>query len=171
MHADLRPDDPRPELAVVRATGDDWVAVRGVRLAALADSPSAFGSSLAREQEYDESRWRSWVTTATVFLLTGDGEQCGMAAGLTAGPGGTCHVVAVWVRPDRRGLGGADLLLDSVEQWARGEGARRVELWLTRGNLPARRAYARRGYTSTGHSKPLPSNPDLLEDEMALHLT
>lgn len=170
MHADLRPDPPRPELAVVRATGDDWAAVRGVRLAALADSPSAFGSSLAREQQYDESRWRSWATTATVFLLTGDGEPCGMAAGLTAGPEDARHVVAVWVRPDRRGLGGADLLLDSVEQWARGEGARRVELWLTRGNLPARRTYARRGYADTGRSKPLPSNPDLLEDEMALHL-
>lgn len=170
MNADPRPDHPRHELAVTRITGDDWAVLRSVRLAALGESPSAFGSSVGREEQYDESRWRSWATSATVFLLTGDGEPCGMAAGLTSGPGDVCQVVAVWVRPAWRGLGGADLLLERVEQWARGQGARRLELWLTRGNVPARRTYTRRGYVDTGRSKPLPSNPDLLEDEMALFL-
>jgi len=43
---------------VERITGDDWEHLRAVRLGALADSPSAFGSSLEREQQYDEERWR-----------------------------------------------------------------------------------------------------------------
>ena len=171
MNADLRGDPSRRDLTVVRATADDWAAVRSVRLAALAESPSAFGSSLSREQAYDEDRWRDWATSATVFLLTAEGEPSGIAAVLSGGPGGVGQVVSVWVQPAWRGHGGVQLLLERVEDWAREQGARRLELWLTRGNLPARRTYERRGYVDTGRSKPLPSNPELLEDEMVLILT
>ena len=155
----------------MRVSGDDWAAVRAVRLAALAESPAAFGSSLSREQEYGEDRWRAWTTSAAVFLLTEGGEPGGVAASVGGGPGEARALVSVWVQPAWRGQGRVQLLLERVEEWAREQGARRLELWLTRGNLPARRAYERRGYVGTGRSKPLPSNPELVEDEMVLDLT
>lgn len=161
---------PRPGLAVARASDDDWATVRELRLAALADSPSAFGSTLSREREFEESRWRSWVSSAAVFVAIGDGVPCGMAVGVPGEIGEERMLVAVWVQPQWRGRGSAGLLLESVEQWARGEGARRVRLWLTRGNGAARRLYARRGYVDTGQAKALPSDPEKLEDEMVLIL-
>lgn len=167
--ASPEPQSP-PALAVARASGDDWAAVRAVRLAALAESPSAFGSTLGKEQEYDESRWRGWARSAAVVLLTGDGAPGGMAAGVAGDTAEARMLVSVWVRPQWRGQGAAGLLLDSVEQWARDDGALRLHLWLTRGNLPAQRLYARRGYVDTGRVKILPSNPGLLESEMALPL-
>lgn len=174
MDAQGSPDRASRSMTVVRARGDDWAALREVRLAALGESPSAFGSTWARESQYDEARWRDWTTSAAVFLLVDsgdDGEPRGLAAGLPVGAGDVRQVVAVWVCPASRGRGGADLLLEAVEGWARHDGAHRLELWLTRGNVRARGLYLRRGFVETGRSKPLPSNPDLIEDEMAVLLT
>jgi len=157
-------------LVVTRAFEDQWRAVRTVRLAALAESPSAFGSTLQREQEYHETQWREWTRSAALFLACADGTPVGIAAGISGDTDESRKLVAVWMSPDWRGRGASSGLLGGVEQWARADGARRLQLWLTQGNIPARRLYERHGYVDTGRVKPLPSNPSLHADEMVLHL-
>jgi len=61
-------------------------------------------------------------------------------------------------------------LLDAVRSWAHDDGTTRLILWVTRTNDPAATLYRRAGFTPTGDSKPLPSDPTLIEDKLALAL-
>src|SRR5437764_13735273 len=55
-------------ISVRRAGPAEWAALRQVRLAALADSPAAFASTLKREQEFDEAEWRRRAEATPCFL-------------------------------------------------------------------------------------------------------
>lgn len=63
---------------VRRAGPGDWAALRRVRLAALADSPSAFGSTLEHELTLSEGEWRRRTETAATFLAWRGGEAVGL---------------------------------------------------------------------------------------------
>ena len=49
--------------------------------------------------------------------------------------------------------------------------AERVELWVTRGNDPARHLYESMGFVETGDHQPLPSDPCKDEIRMVLALS
>ena len=76
----------------------------------------------------------------------------------------------MWVHPDHRGTGVASALVDAVTTWATEDGATRLTLWVARTNDPAVSLYRRHGFTATGESKALPSNPSVIEDQFALDL-
>jgi GNAT superfamily N-acetyltransferase len=158
------------DVIVLRLAEDDWRQLREVRLAALAEAPTAFGSSLRREQGFDEDRWRAWARSAAMFVAVAGDSPVGMAAGVAGTSGGERKLVAMWVDPGWRGRDTAARLMSSVIDWAGAEGAERVTLWVAQGNESARRLYERRGFRFTGGRKPLPSNPVLCIDQMALDL-
>ncbi|QTE28142.1 GNAT family N-acetyltransferase [Pengzhenrongella sicca] len=169
-HAAPGPPTAADGLVVWRAYAAQWREVRAVRLAALADSPSAFGSSLQRERQYDEARWREWATSAAVFVASSRGEPAGLAAGVPGDTADARMLVAVWVHPAWRGGGAASRLVRGVEAWARDDGAARMQLWLTDDNTRARRLYAAHGYVDTDRVAPLPRDPDRSQHEMVLRL-
>ena len=157
-------------LVVERADETDWERVKAVRLAALAESPNAFGSTLAEEREYDEADWRQWCRDTATFLAVQGGEPVGIAAGVNGTSPTERKLVAMWVHPGHRGTGASTALLAAVRSWALRDGATTLTLWVTRGNVAATGLYRRGGFTGTGVCKPLPSDPDLIEDELALDL-
>jgi GNAT superfamily N-acetyltransferase len=157
----------RSAALVRRVEGADWARLRAVRLATLADAPSAFGSSSEREQHYDEERWREWSSNVATFLAFRNGIPVGMAGGMAGDSADERTVVAMWVHPEHRRTGIASALLEAVRSWARDDGASRLTLWVTRTNDPAVMLYSRAGFTSTGDAKPLPSDPALTEDKLA----
>lgn len=166
-------------LAVIRVTEDDWRDLKQIRLAALAEAPGAFGSTLRRERDLDEDHWRAWARSAGMFIARA-GAPVGMAAGVPGRIDAERKLVAMWVDPawrgrrvaaELRGRGVAVELMSAVIGWAGAEGAERVMLWVAQGNDSARRFYGRRGFEFTGNSKPLPSNPVLCIDEMVLDLS
>jgi ribosomal protein S18 acetylase RimI-like enzyme len=164
------PNCRSPVVVVRRVTENDWSDLRAVRLAALVDSPAAFGSTLEREQAYDEADWRSWLSTAVVFIgFTQDG-PVGMVAGIEGETAHERHLVAMWVDPEHRGHGLGSSLVDQVVQWAREQGARRLVLWVADGNDAALHLYRRHGFAESGKSKPLPSNPTINEEQLLLRL-
>jgi GNAT superfamily N-acetyltransferase len=153
-------------LAVRRLQPDDWQVLRDIRLAALADSPSAFASTLAREAAFTEADWRWRLTNGCSVVATdsAQGEPVGLAGGYLHD--GVPELIAMWVHPTRRGTGAAELLVEAVADWAREQGAARLRLWVVEGNDRAERVYRRLGFAPTGAAQPVPGNPSLTEAQM-----
>jgi ribosomal protein S18 acetylase RimI-like enzyme len=160
-----------PPADVRRVTPDDWAELRDVRLAALADAPSAFASTYEREVAFDEAEWRRRIVASPWWLArTGDG-PVGLVAGYrTDDDGALRHLVSMWVHPTARGTGVATALVSAVCAWAVADGGRVVSLWVADGNDRARRFYERAGFTGTAERQPLPSNPQVGEERMELRL-
>ena len=160
---------------VRRIRRDEPEALRDVRLRALADSPSAFGSTLAREEAYGDDLWEERARAcaagdgAATFLAVDGDQRVGMVTALATG-GGLVELVGMWTAPEVRGRGVGARLVEAVIGWAGEVGAERVELWVTRGNEPAERLYRRLGFEPTGDHQPLPSDPCKDELRMARHL-
>jgi GNAT superfamily N-acetyltransferase len=152
-------------MVLVRATAlDDWQAMRDIRLQALRDAPDAFGSTHAREVAFAPAEWHRRAARDGSFLafIPGLTEPAGLAGGYEEEPGVT-ELVSMFVRPQARGHGVGEALIDAVAAWAKDQGATSVHLWVTDTNKPAIRLYERCGFTVTPERQSLPSNPALGE--------
>lgn len=164
------PDDPAQSVVdhqVWRATARDWATYRDVRLASLADSPDAFGSTLARETELTEADWKARVARSATFLGARGGRALATATGIrsTDPDDGGVEIVGVWAHPDARGTGLPAATVRAVVSWA---GERPVRLWVAVTNVAAERFYAKLGFEPTGRRGPLPRDHSITELEMAL---
>lgn len=158
-------------IEVRRAGLDDWTAVRRTRLTALADAPYAFASTLAREAALHSRDWRRLVGEGDWFLAWVGDRPVGIAAGVAGDDlPGERHLVAMWVDAAHRGSTAATQLVEAVCDWARAQGAGAVTLWVADGNLRARRFYERLGFRSTGRRQPLPSAPEVGEEQLRREL-
>ena len=166
------------DVQVRRAHPDEWAAVRDVRLAALADAPDAFGSTLARERDRGEAEWRSRIALIPWILAWHEGRPAGLVAAFPvthpgpAGPAhpiGEWHLVSMWVSPSARGSGVAGQLVTAVLEHGRAAGAERVTLWVATGNPRAAAFYRRMGFQPTGQRQVYhrADAADLDEEELA----
>jgi GNAT superfamily N-acetyltransferase len=158
-----------PELR--RLGEDDWAALRAARLTALGDAPYAFGSTLAREQEFGEDTWRARTHSGAIFAAWADGTIVGLATARLDPDEPGWEVVGMWVSSQWRGTGVAARLVGAVCEHARGEGADWIGLWVTEANPRARAFYARMGFEPTGARQLVrPDEPDHWELEMTRRL-
>jgi GNAT superfamily N-acetyltransferase len=139
-----------------RADRGDWERYREIRLAALADAPYAFGSTLDRELTLPPERWRRRLDSGGTFLAWDDGRPVGTATAVLDDPDDEYHIpgawqlVAMWVHPDRRGSGVAAGLVDAVAAHVLQAGSTALVLWVTEVNDRARAFYERLGFGYTG---------------------
>jgi ribosomal protein S18 acetylase RimI-like enzyme len=164
---------------VWRAHPEEWATVRDVRLAALADAPDAFASTLSSELARTEPQWRSRIAAWPWFLAWCAGTPAGLVAArpdpaasspIAADPPardpGGWHLISMWVSPQLRGTGAAELLVGAVVDHARAVGASRITLWVALGNARARAFYLRMGFTPTGRRQSYPRDgADALDEE------
>jgi len=144
---------------------------RVVRLRALRESPTAFGSTYARESAFDDAEWvrrieRFSGQQGIGFLAMDDAEPCGMAGALIE-PCNQAQLVSMWTAPEHRQQGIGRLLVDAVLAWAVSHGLQLVRLMVTSSNEPAMRFYDSLGFACTGRIEPYPNDAALVEWEMA----
>jgi GNAT superfamily N-acetyltransferase len=146
------------------------------RLRALKDTPSAFGSTYAREFAFTDDEWRQRTANlasgrAIGFLAMDEDQPCGLVAALPSEEIPGCFtVVSMWVSPTHRRLGVGMLLINGIREWAANRNARELCLMVTSNNPSAMDFYLRLGFTPTGHTEPYPNDPALFEHEMLLRV-
>jgi ribosomal protein S18 acetylase RimI-like enzyme len=157
-------------IVIRRAVSDDWSAMKEIRLAALAEAPYAFGSTLDRELAFTEDTWRSRAADNLAFLGWQDQRLVGTATGFADPdvPPGSVRLVAMYVAPQARGTGCAHRLIDAVVDACVATGATQLVLDVTDVNAAAARCYRRYGFQQTGHRRPLGHSPQIAEIEMQL---
>ena len=156
-----------------RIRGDEGLALRALRLHALADAPTAFGSTLAREEEFPESVWYERAaggasgTDRVTFIAERDARWIGLATGLASDPDAHGPVlVGMFVDPAERRHHVGWALVEAVIGWARSRGDSQLSLWVTATNTPAIALYERCGFRATGESRPVGHTPSLTEIRM-----
>ncbi len=166
----------KAEFAVRKFDVHEWRVYRALRLRALADSPDAFGSTLAHEQALGDAHWSDRLRGKPgrrdyPVLVEYGGEPVGLAWGRMENAASVeAHLYQMWVEPRVRSRGVCRMLLDSVIRWAATSGARYLELDLTHGNVAALRLYERAGFIPHGEPKPLRPGSALLSQAMRLAL-
>lgn len=152
--------------SIRRISSGDGDLLRVVRLTALLDSPSAFGSAYAAEARLTAEDWsvRARAGAAgpdhSTFFALVDDRVVGLAGGYRADPNTTAvELVSMWCDPEVRRAGVGRALVNAVIEWAELTGASSVDLWVTVGNDAARALYTSLGFRDTGDVAPLPSDP------------
>ena len=138
---------------VVRQLQPDEAAVyRTIRLAALAQSPEAFGSTLALEADRPLEFFAARMAAGAVFVAEIEGLVVGMVGFRQEEREKLRHKGVIWgvfVRPEARGRGVAEAIVRAARAYAR-EKVEQAHLVVVRGNDSAHGLYARLGFTEYG---------------------
>ena len=161
------------DVTVRRVRAGEGPVLRAVRLAALEESPSAFGSTHAAEVDQPDDHWADRALlgatggrSVTYFAVVNQ-SVVGIVGGHRHDPAASSiELVSMWVAPAQRRAGIAAKLVEAVVGWATENNATSVELWVTRGNEAAARLYDAAGFQATGEHQPLPSDP--CKDELRM---
>lgn len=157
-------------LQIRRIRADEGPRLRALRLAALADSPLAFASTLAREGAFPDQVWHERAAGGAsghdrvTFVAERDGRWIGLATGLADLPGASAPLlVGMFVEPAERGRGVGVALVEAVAAWARAQGAACLSLSVTSTNDSAIALYKKCGFRPTGETRPRAHLPSLTE--------
>jgi GNAT superfamily N-acetyltransferase len=165
-------------LSVRPFRSEEWRTYRELRLRALADSPDAFGSTLAAEAGRGDDDWadrlrRGIDPQRSLPLIAEFGDTpIGLAWGrIDDVHSDAANVYQMWVAPSHRRLGAGARLLETIIDWARTRSVRRVVLSVTLGDTSAYRMYIRAGFAPTGAHTPIRPGSGLLAQPMQLVLS
>lgn len=162
-------------ISIRNVTVDDWREFRAIRLRMLADTPLAYGETLAEAESLADDAWRARIARRqgsdnVALAAVDDGKWVGIMRGYVDDDRGPT-LVGVFVAPEARGHGAgvADALLDGIVAWARRHGDALV-LDVHAENPRAIAFYRRRGFVETDTTHPYELPPYGDEVEMRLDL-
>lgn len=141
----------------------DWMILKEIRLAALLDTPTAFGVSYSTAITNSDEQWKQRASSETLpkfWLAFKDDKAIGMI-GAGMDHIGRYNLIAMWVEPKSRELGIAESLVNTVKSDAISRGFKEVFLDVSPDNLKASRFYKKHGFVFIGEEKSLASHPNI----------
>jgi ribosomal protein S18 acetylase RimI-like enzyme len=153
----------------IRATEEqDWEILKKIRLAALLDTPTAFGVSYQTALTDSDELWkrRACSETQPKFWLAFNGDKAIGMIGAGVDQTDRYNLIAMWVEPESRKLGVAESLVNAVKSDSINKGCKQIFLDVSPDNLKASRFYRKHGFFFTGEEKPLASHPEILVHTM-----
>ena len=164
-------------IEIKRITPETAFVFKRVRLRALAESPTAFSSTYARESQFADEEWRRRAERCSgdgkdaMFLAFEDYVLCGIAGTLRDMENeGRAQLVSMWVDPAYRRLGVGKALIDAAVEWNLARAVSELALMVTSVNVAAISFYERLGFAKTGVTEQYPNDPSIIEYEMILRL-
>jgi RimJ/RimL family protein N-acetyltransferase len=146
----------------------DWMLLKQVRLAALSNTPTAFGVSYETAAAYTDAQWqeRASAATGTEFWLAFiDGKPVGMIGGGISQKN-RFNLIGMWAEPSVRGSGIASRLVEAVKSRALQKGHDCIFLDVSPDNARATNFYLREGFVFVDEWEPLASHPHITVQTM-----
>lgn len=146
---------------------DDWKLLKQIRLAALRDTPTAFGVSYQAAAADSDAQWqvRAAGERTQFWLALDDGRPVGLV-GAGFRDASRYELIAMWVEPAARGKGVADELVAAVKARAVALGLEALFLEVAPGNARAVQFYQRHGFVFLDEWEPIDSHPHILAQSM-----
>ncbi|MFI0220684.1 GNAT family N-acetyltransferase [Streptomyces lydicus] len=168
---------------------DEWPEAKALRLLALNDpvAPIAFLQTHAEVAAEPDSYWQVRAQQAATGIrrcqFVAEDRNGGLSGTVTvliedvdsdtpcdvAGPLCQAHIVGVFLRPEARGSGVIDALLEAAAAWAwSSPDVARVRLYVHEDNTRAERVYWRHGFVPSGEVIPMKGDSSKVERELVL---
>ncbi|HEX7131753.1 MAG TPA: GNAT family N-acetyltransferase [Iamia sp.] len=169
------PDPAAPGPVVRRIQADEGGLLRQVRLDAIAESPGDFTTRLADARDRAPEAWdrvaqvHAAADDQATWFAEVEGDTAGMISAFRTDDGAVT-MTSLWSTPGHRRSGVADVLVETVRDWAYEGGAVEVRQWLVERNAHARAFHESLGFEPTGAERPYEPSPDIREVELKLPL-
>ncbi len=146
---------------------EDWMLLKHIRLAALLDTPTAFGVSYQTAAQYTDEQWKSRASSAgTAFWLAFDGDKPVGMVGASVSEANRYNLIGMWIEASARGSGVASELVEAVKQRAMAQGFDGVFLDVSPDNARATNFYIKQGFSFVDEWEPLESHPHIAVQTM-----
>ena len=151
-------------IEIVTATVNDFDRLRALRLAALKDTPDAFGAKYEDESEKPILDWQNRLKNTNWCFVVADGVDVGLLAVDRAEKdrNSDCWLSSWWIHQDHRGSGIPKLMLNWLEQLCVEKKWEKIGLGVWPDNLRAISAYKKLGFTEAEKLLPSRSIPGLM---------
>jgi ribosomal protein S18 acetylase RimI-like enzyme len=138
----------------------DWMLLKQVRLAAILDTPTAFGVSYQTAAKYTDEQWKDRASSAgTAFWLAFDSDKPIGMVGAAVSSANRYNLIGMWIAPSARGSGVATQLVEAVKARAIDQGFDGVFLDVAPDNARASNFYLKQGFAFLDEWEPLESHP------------
>lgn len=156
---------------IERITPQSALVFRDVRLRALLDAPTAFGSTYAKESSLSDEEWMKraarWSSEGAAMLLAFEEDvACGIIGSYQEEDPKRAQIISMWVDPSFRRAGVGKALIDAVMNWAWSRDVLELKLMVTSVNQGAIAFYERMGFKMTGETAVYPNDSTITEYEM-----